>query len=811
MPQLNKFKENKKEKQKKEPAFYTVKKLPSLLKKKYTQKSFNKKILKKLFIAADKEYISSLFTENSKTKKGVPLLSISEDKQFDKPSYLRLKKLAKEIKNQKGRVKLLPLFAVLVFLAAIIVFTLCFKNKVIKSVIINTVQNSTETRCDIDYLNFSLFDATFIMKGFAIADKNDPMQNAVSIEKIDIDFNLLELLKSRFIANELSVIGFNLNTPRTVSGSLSNYELKKIHDAKAKKAEKEALKAAKKAQKKKEKESKPESKFVTNLKGKANASVDNVKNSLTEIAAPYDPQVLLTNMYNSLQTPGMSSTVEKEIKECLDKYSNFPQELEADVKKGSDVLNSVQTINIEEIKQNPLKVKDTIETLTKAYNDTMAIKNDAEKKINNVQKDMDKYLALSNDIQKAISKDSKYIKTEVNKITSITFDDGTKFISDNFTTILCNLLGQYYPYYEKVLDYVTKLKENKNAKTKKEPKKSRRLSGRNIYYKADPNPKLWIKKIAGSGQGLSFEVNNITDDMDKTDKATNGKFSLTLKGVNHNADFNVDARTKTENALVSVNYGCEKVPVSISTATLGDVPGIPQIDSAVGKFSCKLDVFDSENFNAVGTADLEDLKLSVKFFEPAYISKIYSNVMSGINTMNSRFTIENTDAKGLDIGLKSDIDKVFVNSFKKEMNNELDLIKKQVEQELVDKLNDLTKGALGEVQNLEDLKKKIDDEKAKIENIPKEIQKQIDNLKKFSQDAVDEAAKKLEAEAAAKKAELEKQAQAELDKKKKEAEAEAERLKQQAAAEAERVRKEAEEAAKKKAQEEAKKALKKLF
>ena len=42
-----------------------AKKLPGLLKKSYTRKQFEKKILKKIYVAADKEFINNYFTADA--------------------------------------------------------------------------------------------------------------------------------------------------------------------------------------------------------------------------------------------------------------------------------------------------------------------------------------------------------------------------------------------------------------------------------------------------------------------------------------------------------------------------------------------------------------------------------------------------------------------------------------------------------------------------------------------------------------------------------------------------------------------------
>ena len=89
-----------------------MKKIPSIFRKKYTSKKLQKKILKKLFIPADKTYIESLFIEvEKKGKKQIPIFAIPAEsiQNFDKKEKKRLKIIAKQIKKQKGRINFVPL------------------------------------------------------------------------------------------------------------------------------------------------------------------------------------------------------------------------------------------------------------------------------------------------------------------------------------------------------------------------------------------------------------------------------------------------------------------------------------------------------------------------------------------------------------------------------------------------------------------------------------------------------------------------------------------------------------------------------
>ena len=106
-------------KEKKEPKTISVKKLPQIFKKRYLENSYNKKILKKVYVASDKKLIESLF-ETEKDKKDREVYFVSQDKKIPTKDFKRLKLVAKQIKKQKGGIKFLPLVACLVFVSILV-------------------------------------------------------------------------------------------------------------------------------------------------------------------------------------------------------------------------------------------------------------------------------------------------------------------------------------------------------------------------------------------------------------------------------------------------------------------------------------------------------------------------------------------------------------------------------------------------------------------------------------------------------------------------------------------------------------------
>lgn len=880
----------KKTKKEKTPKSYPVKKLPSLLKKTYTEKKLNKKLLKKIYIPADKELVQSLFKDAGTNKKGVALFAISKEQTFTKKEIKRLKKLIKEIKKQKGRIKIVPLIAVASFIAALVIGFMMTKNIIIKKAIKSSVEAIAEARCDIRKVDLKIFESTFKLEGLEVANKNEPMKNIFSVSSITFDFDMLQLLKSRFVANEFSVYGVEVNSDRTYDGTLPPKKAKKIKKQKAKKEKKESPLAAK-------------------LQTISSNSLATVQNSLEETFAQYNPETMFNNFYSNLQTPAMAEKVQKEIEDLVNKYTELPGKLEIEVRKGEEALNSIININYEELINNPVEinsqvdinallelqklqdpeelkkpenikkiieitnslnikkpedikklveikpsvqVQNTIDTVTNVYNTTMDITKQAEIYAKDIQNDVTKTTQLITDVTNVISADSKYVESEIKKITSFKVEDGMEFISGTMNSLVCQLLGKYYPYVIQASDYLAEMKNNKKEKkAKKISMQVHRAAGRNIYYKNDKTPEFWIKKIAATGTGFSVKALNIANNMDIINKPATGEISLTLFGLTHNADLIVDTRTKTENPLITADYNCNQLPVSLPVSYFNNTPGVPGIDHSQVALDFILKIFENEGFKLEGKSNFTDVALTTTPFDPSFISDIYCSILSQINEMDLNFTTGYTSSEGFELGLTSNIDKLFMAALEKEMLNQLNILKAKIEAEVIAKINELTNGIFGEINSLEDIQNKVKEYTAYLENLPKEIenkkaelegfvQKTIDDTQKQLMEIVDSGRNQLQSEIDAKKAQaeaellkkkqeaeaeaarLQKEAEAELERQKQAAQAELERQKQAAQAEAERLQREAEEAArqkakeleeevKRKAAEEAKKQLKKFF
>lgn len=710
-------------KQKKEVKKSQVK-LPKLFKKSYTEKQLNRKILKRIYIVEDKKFIQNLFKETGTNKKGVTLYSVPADTLVEKKEQTKLKTLAKEIKNQRGRIRLIPLAAVVAVIAIIVLVIATFKNRVIKRAIVNTCESIFEAKCDIDYVDLRIFDASFKLSHMQIANKDEPMKNLFELDKIVFDFDLTALLKGRFVTDEIAVTGMKTNTDRKYSGDIS----------------------AKLAAKKAAKEAKGDSEFVKTIKKRSNAALDSMKASFQGVFDEYNPLNIIDHCFENMQTPAIAKETSDIAKGLIEKYKAKPDEIKAQLDKVQETADSLKSIDFNQLKKDPTKIPAVLKTIEQAKKDADQIQKDTTAMINDAKKDYEDSQKLFKKIEKSVDADKKLLSSQINKITSLNISDGQRFISTTLEGAGYQLLGKYYPYAKQGVDYLMQMKNT--PKKPKEPTTedkiniliAKRSKGRNVYYKANP-PKVWIKKLTVDGFNFALNLRDISSDMDRTGKPASGEFKITVNEIDHTGTVVVDTRTNTTNPLVLIDYVCDKLPLNIDKSVFGaqDIPGVPSINTN-SNFDVALQIFENDGFKITGTGKFTQMLLTAQPFEPEFVSTIYLNTLKNINQMMFQASFGYTDSKGLNLDFTTDVDRQFMDAFQKELKSQISILAKQAEIKLTEKLNELTGGALGDIHSFEDIYSKITEYQNKAKEYSKQFENKINELQNYAANKAQEAA-----------------------------------------------------------------------
>ena len=715
MAENKKTKTKKPEKAKKAPKLISAKKLPGILKKRYSEKNFNKKILKKIYIADDKKFLAEFFKSDEKG-----MLSVPKEQQIPAADFQRLKLIGNEIKKQKGIINFVPFAAVLIFCSVIALTVTIFKNKVVKYGLTTAMENIFEAKTDISNVDLKILSSSLKISGLQQASNDEPMKNLFEIKNITVDFNLTQLLRGKFDAQEISVTELAFGTDRKTDGTLPL------------KIKKSSKKTASKSNEKSKK------------------TVEAVKKNLAAVFADYNPQAIISNMENNLKSPQLAKKIQDEAESLGSKWKGKPDELKSEV---ASLNSQVQALAEKDWKKvsNPEELMKALTEIQDAIENTKKLKSSVESSAKEMSADTKKVKELSVSLNDAIKNDKALIQKELDKFTSFSMDTVKDLMSQSLTAAGYSIFGKYYQYVEKGISIAEKFanepKDSKAKKAKKAASERKRMKGQDIYYKKDTVPALLIEKIAASGTGFSATAKEISNDPDKRGKPAVFDGMLTVAKQKHAFDGIIDGRSNSENPLVTANYSGSNFPVkeNLEVLSLNGNAGISM------KVSADLD----KSFAAKGTVKLSSLALGANAFEPELAYKVYTQALSTISAMQIEFSAEKDSSGDLELKISTDADKQLANAMKNILATQMASIKADAQSQITRLLNEKTGSASGAIADYMDIEKlmsgqtkAVDLINQKLEAKQKEISAQLkskmeDAVKSKTQNAADKLLKKL--------------------------------------------------------------------
>lgn len=717
------------EKEKKPVKKFPAKKLPGLLKKSYTKKKFDSKIIKKIYISDDKKFVEELFSEKY-TKGKKELIRVPREKLFTKKELAQLKKISKSIKSNKGRIKLLPFIAVAGLIAAIGITVTVFKNPVTKMGLRYAMQSIFGAKCDIGSVNVEIFGTQITVRSLAQANPDEPMKNLFQFDKLDLDFNLTELLRAKFHAENIEIAGIAVNTDRKTSGELP---------VKPKSAKEKA-------------EKNDSTGFYAALKDKTGKSVDEAKNSVVEKLASYNPETIMKNINENLQTKNVAKEVETDVKSMVESWKAKPAEIQKNVNDFRTNAEKLTKINAKNLK-NPNDIRKAISDIQNAMESGRKVKNDVDATWSSFEGDVKKVDEFKAKLENAVKADTEMVR---NTLPDLSVEGAKGFVSGTFNEFAYSMLGKYYPYLKQAISYAGNMKSSnsKNEDAKKEAVKkakkqareeSKRYAGRNVYWRKDTVPKLLIENVHGSGGGdgktLDLKITNISSDMDKVGKPIVAKGFYKMPERTHNARLTIDARSTSSAALISGDYSGNNFPISLDFAEKTGTAGVPSF-SGNATVMANLSADSDFSFKLGGNFDMSQVSLTSQPISTSEIAnRIYSNALSAVKSMSVKAQAAFSEKSGINLNVTTDADKIIAAAIKSAVQKEFGNIQKEAEAKLKEKIVEYTGASNEQVAKFTEIAGKLKDSKSATEELNRQLEAKKAELEKQLTGAAANAAK----------------------------------------------------------------------
>ena len=709
-------------KSKKPEKTVSAKKLPGIFKKTYQEKAYSKNLLKKFYIEADKKFVEKLYSP-SQDKKGRNIMVCNKSAEITKADLKRYKLIAKQIKMQKGGIKLVPLIAVAVLVAVLSAGVSLFKNIIIEKAITSAMQGIFGAKTDIAKVDFQFFNASLEINGLEQANKDSPMKNLFQIDSIKTSFNLTDLLRGKFHAENLSVEGVAIDTDREKSGELP-------------------IKPAK---------TKEEKQTESALSAKKQELSEESSAKLKEMFDSYNPEKMLENLQNELKSPAVASQISTDVQQKVEKWSSLPAELQEKVNAFSKNVNDIANTDFSKI-NDVAKLKSTLEKINSTAKSGEELKKLIEKSNSDLVSDSKAIADYSNKIQTAIKSDYALVDSKISEMKSVLSPAGLNEIMTNAVqSVLYQMCGKYYPYVSKGLNAaLSAQKSSSEKKTEKSAEKTEktvmtRHPGRTVFFKQDTVPTLFIENVTASGyeyktDNLLFKGNakNIANNQNMTGKPTDISADFKIAGNPNNASVKIDARTDTTAPLVTASYTGSGIPVNADA----------QIFAFTSKSTIKAKMTADTNgkVSLNGVLDMNISEMTGMQFDVEKISELYNTALSNISRLTVDFSIGINEDKTMTISLNNldSLASQLTTPVVKTLTAELNSIAADARSSAAKLLSEKTGVATEKIEQFTNIKNSVNSSKESVNN----LQKKLEQKKKQINDQITNSTKAAAGDAA---------------------------------------------------------------
>ena len=709
-------------KSKKPKKTVSAKKLPGIFKKTYKEKAYSKNLLKKFYIEADKKFVEKLYSP-SQDKKGRNIMVCNKSAEITKADLKRYKLIAKQIKMQKGGIKLVPLIAVAVLVAVLSAGVSLFKNIIIEKAITSAMQGIFGAKTDIAKVDFQFFNASLEINGLEQANKDSPMKNLFQIDSIKTSFNLTDLLRGKFHAENLSVEGVAIDTERKKSGELP-------------------IKPAK---------TKEEKQTESALSAKKQELSEEASAKLKEMFDSYNPEKMLENLQNELKSPAVASQISTDVQQKVEKWSSLPAELQEKVNAFSKNVNDIANTDFSKI-NDVAKLKSTLEKINSTAKSGEELKKLIEKSNSDLFSDSKAIADYSNKIQTAIKSDYTLVDSKISEMKSVLSPAGLNEIMINAVqSVLYQMCGKYYPYVSKGLNAALSAQKSSSEKeTEKSAEKTEktvmtRHPGRTVFFKQDTVPTLFIENVTASGyeyktDNLLFKGNakNIANNQNMTGKPTDISADFKIAGNPNNASVKIDARTNTNSPLVTASYTGSGIPVNADA----------QVFAFTSKSTIKAKMTADTNgkVSLNGVLDMNISEMTGMQFDVEKISELYNTALSNISRLTVDFSIGINEDKTMTISLNNldSLASQLTTPVVKTLTAELNSIAADARSSAAKLLSEKTGVATEKIEQFTNIKNSVNSSKESVNN----LQKKLEQKKKQINDQITNSTKAAAGDAA---------------------------------------------------------------
>ncbi|RPJ05082.1 MAG: hypothetical protein EHM28_12825, partial [Spirochaetaceae bacterium] len=200
-------------KTKKAPKIVKLKKLPKPLNRKYSDKTFQQKVVKKIYLKEYKTFLQETLRQDASG-------TLALKKDLTKKDASKLKKIAKTVKSNTGFVQKGKLLIIGLVVLVIVLFSVLFKDMIAEMAAEAGLQAAFGAKADITGMRFQIFQGRVSFGHCEVANKEKPMTNLFELGTTELKVDIIELLKGNVILDNIECQEIQWGTARKTSGAL---------------------------------------------------------------------------------------------------------------------------------------------------------------------------------------------------------------------------------------------------------------------------------------------------------------------------------------------------------------------------------------------------------------------------------------------------------------------------------------------------------------------------------------------------------------------------------------------------------------
>ncbi|MDR3201386.1 MAG: TIGR03545 family protein [Spirochaetales bacterium] len=665
--------------------------------------------MKRVFIPKDRAWLEKLFKKNDD---GLYVLDAAD---INKEAEKRLKGLAKTIKKNSGLVSRPK-----VIIAAVLIALICggyyfFRNIIVEKALVSGLELVFQAKASVSGLDFDIFDAKLEWNSLEVANRRRPMKNLFELGYSEARFSLWNLLKARFVVENLEVQDIRWNTDRTSSGALP--------------------------------EAVEEKKEESSSGGFASEMAGSIMSSLSS----FDAKAILESQLDKLATPQTARRIKEELETQTEAWKGRISGAREEVQSLKAQVDEMKGIN-----PQSLKTAEEIAGFVKKVNDSINAVQKAVSSAETLKKDFDatakKAVAVKTELQQAVQKDYAYAASLVN----LGSGGLMSMASGLFSDFAREHLGDWYTYGLLAVEIARNLPKSDDKEKTEEKIPDRK--GRIISFPVrDKLPKLWIKNVAFNTEGnreqkVAGKITDITGAPDLIGRPVAFDVSVSLPqkffGLEGNIDTRRDAKTDADMSL-----SVQGIPIAVKLPS-----PVLTIKSLEGPLDTKasMKIFREGGMSGSLAGSVTQPKLEREGAGNSISNMAYS-VLSSVRAFDLDVRYALGADKKLDVDISSSLDKSLKDGFTRYIKEQEGVYRARIQEELKKRLdgyiaeNEIAQKGMAELQkyvgdNLTDInayKKALDDKKKELENratalakekaasVLKEAQKKLPSIPKL--------------------------------------------------------------------------------